>query len=63
MQVKKIYMDLKEAKPEQRGGRDVRVLESEAFKDPIEIQIAYDDKDKELIEANKSVVEGQVREA
>lgn len=63
MQVKKIYIDLKEAKPEQRGGRDVRVLESEAFKDPITLDIAYDDKDKELIEASKSVVENQVKEA
>ena len=61
MQVKKIYMDLKEAQPGHGG--DVRVLESETFKDPITLQIAYDDKDKEFIEASKKVVEGQVREA
>ena len=54
-------MDLKEAKPGQ--GRDVRVLESETFKDPITIDIAYDDKDREFIEASKNVVESQVKEA
>lgn len=63
MQVKKIYMDLKEAKPGVNQWRDVWVLESEAFKDPITIDIAYDDKDKEFIEASKSVVENQVKEA
>ena len=63
MQVKKIYMDLKEAKPGINQWRDVWVLESEAFKDPITIDIAYDDKDKEFIEASKSVVENQVKEA
>lgn len=63
MQVKKIYMDLKEAKQEQQRWRNVWVLESEAFKDPITIDIAYDDKDKELIEACKNTIENQVREA
>lgn len=54
-------MDLKEAKPGQ--GRDVWILESETFKDPITLEIAYDDKDREFIEASKKVVEDQVREA
>lgn len=63
MQVKKIYMDLKEAKPGTNQWRDVRVLESETFKDPITIDIAYDDKDREFIEASKKVVEDQVKEA
>jgi len=63
MKVKRIYMDLKEATPGVKQGRDVRVLESEAFKDPITIDIAYDDKDKEFIETSKSVVENQVKEA
>lgn len=63
MKVKRIYMDLKEATPGVKQWRDVRVLESEAFKDPIMIDIAYDDKDKEFIEASKSVVENQVKEA
>lgn len=63
MQVKKIYMDLKEAKLEQRQGRDVRVLEEEAFKDPITLEIAYDDKDRDFIEACKSTVENQTKEA
>lgn len=63
MQVKKIYMDLKEAKPGTNQWRDVRVLESETFKDPITIDIAYDDKDREFIEVSKKVVEDQVKEA
>ena len=63
MQVKKIYMDLKEATPGTNQGRDVRVLESETFKDPITIDIAYDDKDREFIEVSKKVVEDQVKEA
>ena len=63
MQVKKIYMDLKEAKPGINQWRDVRVLESETFKDPITLQIAYDDKDREFIEGCKSIVENQVKEA
>ena len=63
MQVKKIYMDLKEAKPGVNQWRDVRVLESETFKDPITIDIAYDDKDREFIEVSKKVVEDQVKEA
>ena len=63
MKVKRIYMDLKEATPGVKQWRDVRVLESEAFKDPLTIDIAYDDKDKEFIEASKSVVENQVKEA
>ena len=44
--IKKIYLDLKEAKPEQRQWRDVWVLESESFKDPITLQIEYTDKYK-----------------
>lgn len=63
MQVKKIYMDLKEAKPGVNQWRDVRVLESETFKDPITIDIAYDDKDREFIEVSKKVIEDQVKEA
>lgn len=51
IEVKKIYMDLKEAKKDQ--GRDVWVLESELFKDPITIQLEYSDHDKERINATK----------
>ena len=39
------------------------MLESETFKDPITIDIAYDDKDREFIEVSKKVVEDQVKEA
>lgn len=51
IEVKKIYMDLKEARKDQ--GRDVWVLESESFKDPITLQIEYSDHDKEWIKASK----------
>lgn len=63
MKVKRIFMDLKEASTEQRSWRDVWVLESEAFKDPITIDIAYDDKDREFIEISKDLIEKQVKEA
>ena len=58
--VKKIYMDLNEAKSEQRWWKDVRVLESEAFKDPITLQIEYSDHDKEWIKASKEWLMKQV---
>lgn len=51
IEVKKIYMDLKEAKKDQ--GRDVWVLESELFKDPITLQLEYSDHDKERMDATK----------
>lgn len=61
IEVKKIYMDLKEAKKDQ--GRDVWVLEDEAFKEPITFQIEYSDHDRKAIEESKNEVERQVKEA
>lgn len=49
MKITKVYLDLKEAKPEQRLWKDVWVLESEAFKDPLTFQMEYDPKDLERI--------------
>ena len=63
MKVEKIYMDLKEAKLEDKFWKDVWVLESEAFKDPITLQIGYTDKDRERVEACKKVIENQVKDA
>lgn len=60
IEVKKIYMDLKEAKKDQ--GRDVWVLESELFKDPITLQLEYSDHDKERMNATKQWVAMQVAE-
>lgn len=60
IEVKKIYMDLKEAKKDQ--GRDVWVLESELFKDPITLQLEYSDKDRERIEMSKRAIEEKALE-
>lgn len=54
--IKKIYLNLKEAKPEQRQWRDVWVLESESFKDPITLQIEYTDKYKKELSEIESLV-------
>ena len=56
-------MDLKEATHQQNQGRDVWVLEDEAFKDPITFQIEYSDHDRKTIEASKDEVQKQVKEA
>lgn len=45
MEVKNVYLDLQQAEPKKRWGKTVWKLESEAFKDPLEIQIEYDDKE------------------
>jgi len=49
MKITKVYLDLKEAKPEQRFWKDVWVLESEAFKDPLTFQLEYEPKDFEYL--------------
>ena len=59
----KVYMDLKEATPQTNWWRDVWVLESEAFKDPITLQLEYSDKDKSYIEESKALVEEKVKKA
>ena len=56
-------MDLKEATHQQNQGRDVWVLEDEAFKEPITFQIEYSDHDRKAIEESKDEVERQVKEA
>ena len=45
MEVKSIYLDLQKAEPKKRGNKTVRKLESEAFKEPLELKIGYDDKE------------------
>lgn len=51
MEVKSIYLDLQKAEPKKRGNKTVWKLESEAFKEPLELKIGYEDK--ELAEFQK----------
>ena len=48
MEVKSIYLDLQKAELNKRGKKSVWKLESEAFKDPLELTIGYDDEDLKL---------------
>ena len=47
MEVKSIYLDLQKAEKKKNWKKSVWVLESEAFKDPLELQIGYEDKELE----------------
>lgn len=55
MQVKEIYLDLKEGEQYAKKNNNVWTLTSEAFKDPLKIKLVYDNEDKKLLE--KSVLE------
>lgn len=48
MEVKSIYLDLQKAEPSKKGKKTVWKLESEAFKEPLELKIGYDDEDLKL---------------
>lgn len=66
MKVAKIYVDLKESKQQKKNGKDVRVLESEAFKDPIEMDIVFDEEEKtyfKLIKDNCEEIYQQIKES
>ena len=45
MEVKSIYLDLQKAEPKKKGQKTVWKLESEAFKEPLELKIGYEDKE------------------
>lgn len=62
MQIKKIYLDLKEAKKEERFWNNVRTLESESFKDPLTLQIEYDPSDIKRLEDTKNEVNVRIEE-
>ena len=65
MKVAKIYVDLKESKQQKKNGKDVRVLESEAFKDPIEMDVVFDEEEKtyfKLIKDNCEEIYQQIKE-
>ena len=53
MEVKSIYLDLQKAELNKRGKKSVWILESEAFKEPLELKIEYEDK--ELDEFNGEI--------
>ena len=48
MEVKSIYLDLQKAELNKKGKKSVWKLESEAFKEPLELTIGYDDEDLRL---------------
>ena len=48
MEVKSIYLDLQKAELTKKGKKSVWKLESEAFKEPLELKIGYDDEDLKL---------------
>ena len=50
MQVKEIYLDLKEGEQYAKRNNNVWTLTSEAFKDPLKIKLVYDNEDKKLLE-------------
>ena len=47
MEVKSIYLDLQKAELNKKGKKSVWKLESEAFKEPLELKIGYEDKELE----------------
>ena len=62
MKITKVYLDLKEAKPEERFWKNVWVLESEAFKDPLVFQMEYEPSDLQRLKEQKSEVESKIEE-
>ena len=47
MEVKSVYLDLQKAELNKKGKKSVWKLESEAFKEPLELKIGYEDKELE----------------
>lgn len=54
MQIKEFYLDLKEWPQYGKKQKDIRVLESEAFKEPLKFSFQFDSKDKRDLEQIKS---------
>lgn len=50
MEIKDIYLDLREGPQYAKNQNNVWLLESEMFKDPLKLNIVYDDWDKKYIE-------------
>lgn len=51
MQVKEIYLDLKEGEQYAKKNNNVWTLTSEAFKDPLVLKLVYDDSDKQVFQS------------
>ena len=53
MEVKELYLDLREGPQYAKNNKNIWLLESEIFKDPLKIKLGYDDNDKREIERIK----------
>ena len=66
MEVKSIYLDLQKAELNKKGKKSVWKLESEAFKEPLELKIGYEDKEldefKQMVKDLKSELEKKDKE-
>ena len=54
MQIKEFYLDLKEWPQYGKKQKDIRVLESEAFKEPLKFTFQFDSKDKREMDQIKA---------
>lgn len=50
MKVTAVYLDLQQAEKKKKNGKDVRKLESEAFKDPLNLQVVFDEDEKKYFD-------------
>lgn len=50
MRISSIYLDLQQAEKKKKNGKDVRKLESEAFKDPLNLQVIFDEDEKKYFD-------------
>lgn len=50
MKISSIYLDLQQAEKKKKNGKDVRKLESEAFKDPLNLQVVFDEDEKKYFD-------------
>lgn len=61
MEVKSIYLDLQKAELNKKGKKSVWKLESEAFKEPLELKIGYEDKELEQFNQRIEELREQIR--
>lgn len=50
MKISSIYLDLQQAEKKKKNGKDVRKLESEAFKAPLNLQVVFDEDEKKYFD-------------
>lgn len=63
MKVKTIYLDLQEAKKTKKIWKDVRTLESESFKQPVKMELCYDEEEKAYFSQKKTECEEILQQA